>query len=95
MPEHRSDHLRGLSSQLGGGEFRHETTTPGAPAYSTYRDAVRGLMQADEPFGEVEEAIDNADLNEDVRAALWLLAFSMREPRGRPRGTRRLVHSIG
>lgn len=61
------------------------TTTP----YARYRDAVWGLMQADEPFGEVEQAIDDADLDEDGRAALWLLAFSMREPRDRLRKARR------
>ena len=49
------------------------------PAFGSYRDAVTELMEAGEPFGEVEEAIDLAgDLNEDAKAALWLLAFSMR-----------------
>ena len=46
-----------------------------------YRDAVTELMEAGEPFGAVEDAIDQAPhLTEDVKAALWLLAFSMREP---------------
>jgi hypothetical protein len=47
------------------------------PAMASYRDAVTELLEAGEPFGEVEEAIDEvADLSEDEKAALWLLAFS-------------------
>ena len=49
------------------------------PLLASHRDTVTELMEAGEPFGEVEEAIDLAgDLNEDAKAALWLLAFSMR-----------------
>ena len=49
------------------------------PAFVSYRDAVTELVEAGEPFGEVEEAIDGvADLDEDEKAALWLLAFSHR-----------------
>ena len=50
-------------------------------AFADYRDEVTDRMEAGETFGEVEDAIDQApDLSEDVKAALWLLAFSMREP---------------
>jgi hypothetical protein len=49
------------------------------PAMAGYRDAVTELLEAGEPFGEVENAIDKvAELNEDEKAALWLLAFSQR-----------------
>jgi len=51
------------------------------PALASYRDTVTGLMAAGEPFGQVEDVIDaSADLNQDAKAALWLLAFSMRAP---------------
>jgi hypothetical protein len=50
-------------------------------ALASYRDAVTELITAGEPFGEVEDAIDEvADLNTDQKAALWLLAFSLRDP---------------
>jgi hypothetical protein len=56
-----------------------ETYAP--PALASYRDTVTGLMEAGEPFGQVEDVIDaSADLNQDAKAALWLLAFSMRAP---------------
>jgi hypothetical protein len=51
------------------------------PALASYRDTVTGLMEAGEPFGHVEDVIDeSADLTQDAKAALWLLAFSMRAP---------------
>jgi hypothetical protein len=46
-----------------------------------YRDTVTELMEAGEPFGAVEDRIDEAaNLSEDAKAALWLLAFSLRDP---------------
>jgi hypothetical protein len=48
---------------------------------ASYRDAVAGRMRAGEPFGEVEDAIDEAaDLGLHEKAALWLFAFSLRDP---------------
>jgi hypothetical protein len=44
---------------------------------ASYRDAVTELIQAGEPFGVVEAAINGiSELTEDQKAALWLLAFS-------------------
>jgi hypothetical protein len=38
-------------------------------------------MKWGEPFGDVEDAIDDvADLTTDQKAALWLFAFSLRDP---------------
>jgi hypothetical protein len=46
-----------------------------------YRDEVAGMIEAGEPFGRVEDSIDRfADLTTDERAALWLFAFSLRDP---------------
>lgn len=51
------------------------------PALTTYRDAVTELMESGERFGDVEDAIDEvANLTRDERAALWLFAFSLRDP---------------
>jgi hypothetical protein len=58
------------------------------PALSRYQDAIMDRMNAGESFGDVEDAIDIADLTEDEKAALWLLAFSMRDPRDQRRDAR-------
>jgi hypothetical protein len=55
-------------------------TEPG-PTFVSHRDRITALMDAGEPFGTVEDAIDrSAELTEDAKAALWLFAFSMRDP---------------
>jgi hypothetical protein len=49
-------------------------------ALASYREAVTELIGAGEPFGDVEETIDEiADLTMDEKAALWLVAFSLRD----------------
>ena len=48
---------------------------------SSYRDTVTELITAGEPFGDVEDAIDEVEhLTMNEKAALWLLAFSLRDP---------------
>ena len=48
---------------------------------ASYRDAVAEQIKAGEPFGEVEDSIDEvAELTMDEKAALWLFAFSLRDP---------------
>ena len=50
-------------------------------ALASYRDAVAEQLRAGEPFGEVEDSIDQvAELTIDEKAALWLFAFSLRDP---------------
>jgi hypothetical protein len=45
-----------------------------------YRDTVAGFISEGQPFGDVEDAIDElADLTMDQKAALWLFAFSLRD----------------
>lgn len=54
--------------------------THAEPSVASYRDAVTELVKAGEPFGDIEEAIDEiVDLRLDQKAALWLLAFSLRD----------------
>ena len=70
--------------------------TYAGPALASYRDDVTELMEAGEPFGEVEDAIDQvADLTEDAKAALWLLAFSMRDPGDQVRAARVHLAVVG
>ena len=50
------------------------------PALASYRDSVAGLMKGGEPFGRIENVIDDcAELNQEQKAALWLFAFSLRD----------------
>ena len=51
--------------------------TEHGPAFASYRGTVTELIEAREPFGDIEGTIDEAaDLTIDEKAALWLLAFS-------------------
>jgi hypothetical protein len=51
------------------------------PALASYRDAVEERMDRGESFGDVEDAIDGVTgLTQDQKAALWLFAFSLRDP---------------
>ena len=44
-----------------------------------YQDRVEGMIDAGERFGVVEDTINAAALEEDQKAALWLLAWSSRD----------------
>jgi hypothetical protein len=69
-------------------------TEPGS-AFLSHRDRIMALMEAGEPFGTVEDAIDaSAGLTEDARAALWLFAFSMRDPGDRRQDARAHVDAL-
>ena len=57
------------------------TETQSRPATATYSGVVIELVESEAPFGDIEDAIDELpDLNIDDKAALWLLAFSLRHP---------------
>jgi hypothetical protein len=50
-------------------------------ALAAYRDKVTELIEGGEAFGDIEDAIDGvADLTMDQKSALWLFAFSLRDP---------------
>jgi hypothetical protein len=50
------------------------------PTLGHHQDLVKGMMDAGEPFGEVETFINEARmLDEYEKAALWLLAWSLRD----------------
>jgi hypothetical protein len=70
--------------------------TYAGPALASYRDSVAERMEAGEPFGEVEDAIDrDANLTDDAKAALWLLAFSLRESGEQVRAARAHLALVG
>lgn len=54
-------------------------TRHGSPLAS-YRDRITERIRAGESFGDIEDAIDGfADLTTDQKAALWLVAFTLRD----------------
>ncbi len=55
------------------------------------REEVERMMSAGESFGAVEALIDEAQLSEEEKAALWLFAWSMRDRRTQQRETRGLL----
>lgn len=55
------------------------SATPPKHRFSRYRDEVKEQVEAGDPFSEVEEVIELAELAQDEKDALWLMAFSMRD----------------
>lgn len=43
-------------------------------------EQLEGMVQQGTPFARMEDVIDSAPLSELHKAALWLLAWSLREP---------------
>ena len=61
-----------------------------------HQDVVEGMMDASEPFGAVEDFINGAGvLNGDQKAALWLLAWSLRNNLVQRREARAMVDATG
>jgi hypothetical protein len=57
----------------------HSTPAP----FDRLRDEVEAMIRFNEPFEDVERAIDGTSISEDRRAALWLVAWSLNDRRGR------------
>ncbi len=69
--------------------------TQQVPALTTYRAEVAWLMNQGESFGEVEKGIHEIpDLTEDEKAALWLFAFTMRDPAEQQRDARAHLQAV-
>ena len=49
-------------------------------AFDRATEQVEGMMQHPTAFARVEDAIDAARLSSHHKAALWLLAWSLRDP---------------
>ena len=55
---------------------------------------VEGMMEQGTAFSDVEHAIDNAELSTEHKAALWLLAWSLREKRHQRQDARLLLAAV-
>jgi hypothetical protein len=65
------------------------------PTLGYHQDVVEGMMEASEPFGEVEMFIDEAAvLDHDEKAALWLLAWSLQGAWDQRREARAILGSL-
>lgn len=61
-----------------------------------YRDSVTELVDAGEAFDDIEHAIDAvAELTEDQKAALWLLAFLRHDPGDQQRDAQSYLVPVG
>jgi hypothetical protein len=66
------------------------------PVLAYYRDAVAEGIKSGEPFGYVEDTIDKVDdLDQDEKAALWLFAFSLRDPAEQQLDARAHLYALG
>ena len=64
-------------------------------AVGRYRDAVCELMKGERAFGDVEDVIDAlGDVTLDQKAALWLFAFSLRDPVEQRMDARAHLHAV-
>ena len=64
-------------------------------ALASYRDEITELIGGGAPFNAVEDAIDAvAELSQDEKAGLWLLAFSLRDPADQQRDARAHLASV-
>jgi hypothetical protein len=60
-----------------------------------YRNTVAGLISEGQPFGDIEDAIDDlADLTMDQKAALWLFGFSLRDRSDQQRDAQAALASV-
>ena len=65
------------------------------PSLANYRDEVTELIGGGTPFNDVEDVIDGvAELSQDEKAGLWLLAFSLRDPVDQQRDARAHLSAI-
>lgn len=69
--------------------------THGSPSLCRHRDAVAELIEGGQPFGDIEDAIDTlTGVTLDQKAALWLFAFSLRDPVEQRLDARAHLHSV-
>jgi hypothetical protein len=65
------------------------------PTLGYHQEVIEGMMNASEPFLEVETFIDEAAaLDQDEKAALWLFAWSLREGWAQRREARAMLSSL-
>lgn len=59
-----------------------------------YENRIKQLARYGRPFGEIEEIIDDAPLNDGQKAALWLLAWSFTDPVAQRRIAREALAAV-
>lgn len=57
-------------------------------------EGTEGMMHEGTPFARVEDAIDAAEFPQYHKAALWLLAWSLRDPAIQRRDARLMAEAI-
>jgi hypothetical protein len=58
------------------------------------QEEVERRMRIGEPFGSVEDMINGAEISEDEKAALWLLAWSLRDRKAQLRENRSMLATL-
>jgi hypothetical protein len=56
-------------------------------------EQIEGMIQQGDAFARVEDAIDLASFTEEHKAALWLLAWSLRDAPSQRLDARLMVHA--
>jgi len=56
---------------------------------------VEGMMEQGTAFAHVEDAIDTAELSANHKAALWLLAWSLRDHTQQRQDARLMLAAVG
>ncbi len=64
-------------------------------SFDQSQQQVEDMMEQGTAFGRVEDAIDVAQLSTRQKAALWLLAWSLRDNAQQCRDARLIVASVG
>jgi hypothetical protein len=59
------------------------------------QEQVEGMMKQGTAFARVEDAIDTARLSQEHKAALWLLAWSLRDQALQRRDARLALAGVG
>ena len=59
------------------------------------QEQVEGMMERGTAFSQVEDAIDTAELSTQHKAALWLLAWSLRDHAQQRSDARLLLAAVG
>jgi hypothetical protein len=59
------------------------------------QEQVEGMMERGTAFSHVEDAIDTAELSTEHKAALWLLAWSLRDHVQQREDARLLLAAVG
>jgi hypothetical protein len=69
--------------------------TPAPISFDQSQEQVEGMMQQGTAFTRVEDAIDASELSGQHKAALWLLAWSLRDHALQRQDARLMVAAVG